>query len=104
MIKERVHLHCAGCLVSIALCLVAEAASFRNLGFEEARTNITVLEQTVPGIVSGRGPISDLLPGWDLSAFVPGVRTNSFAGLDIGFNAGIGFGGVSLYDTNARLI
>src|SRR6266446_4360871 len=46
------------------------AAPFRNLGFDDATTNSTILSTyQYPGLAApqGMGPTVDLLPGWQLS-------------------------------------
>jgi hypothetical protein len=74
--------------------LSAFAQPFRNLGFEEAVTNITeAVEPFRPGV--GYGPISDLLPGWQVRLESSRTGTNNVE--RIGLNVRLGTDIVSLY-------
>jgi hypothetical protein len=75
----------------------AAASPFSNLGFDEANTN-HVFDLNGDNTYY-YGPISELLPGWQLSA-----GTNAFAPNDlIGFNLSLpGPGYATLYSTNGN--
>lgn len=55
---------CWSALVSLLFTGVSQGASFRNLDFEEARTNS--LSRSTVTIIDYEGPAADLLPGWQL--------------------------------------
>src|SRR4030095_7179667 len=77
----------------IFISLTTEGAPFQNLGFDEATTNNVSFNPEIPG--TGVGPISELLPGWDLF-----WGTRHLGGL--GYNqvtAGLNY--ASVYDTNS---
>jgi len=67
-------------------------ASFQNLDFDSARTNITV--SLPPDQGAGYGPTSDLLPDWQL---LQGTSEISQVGLDLN---PISLGTASIYDAN----
>src|SRR5262245_34266808 len=81
-------------LVMSSLC-VADAASFQNLGFDDANTNNVRDPDGIPPIHLF-GPASEVLPGWQL--FRGGVPQT-----EIGLNhTPIGGGVASLYDRQSR--
>lgn len=56
-------------VVSLLLLVtrVVQGGEFINLDFELANTNTSQMFPTTLGFVYGSGPVSDLLPGWQLS-------------------------------------
>ena len=82
------------CALGLALSS-AFAATFQNLDFDSATTNITLSLPPDQGV--GYGPASDLLPGWQL-----------FQGTDpvsplVGYNLNpISLGVASIYDSNSQ--
>ena len=82
------------CALGLALSS-AFAATFQNLDFDSATTNITLSLPPDQGV--GYGPASDLLPGWQL-----------FQGTDpvsplVGYNLNpISLGVASIYDANSQ--
>jgi len=86
--------------ILFALCIFVSlttlGATFQNLGFDEATTNNVSFNPEIPG--TGVGPISELLPGWDLFS-----GTLQLGGL--GYNqitAGLNY--ASVYDTNSQYV
>jgi hypothetical protein len=86
-------------LICVFIADISKAAvsPFRNLGFDEANTN-HVFDLNGDNTYY-YGPISDLLPGWQLS-----TGTNASAPNDlIGFNLSLpGSGYATLYSTNGN--
>ena len=63
---------------AIAACgMKVSAAPFQNLGFDDANTNNISLTQTESGVI-GSGPVTDLLPGWQLLKGTNAVSTLGF--------------------------
>lgn len=64
--------------IALAANVVAHAAPFQNLGFDDAKTNSLSVD---PGpVLRGTGPTEDLLPGW---ALTKGVSPQSTMGLNL---------------------
>ena len=75
----------------IAGVLPAHAAALQNLGFDSAITNTITVDQGV-----SYGPVSDLLPGWQL---FQGSNQVSSIGYDLN---PIGLGVASIYDASSQ--
>ena len=86
---------CMAIVCALGLALPsAFAATFQNLDFDSATTNITLSLPPDQGV--GYGPASDLLPGWQL---FQGTDPVSLVGYDL---YPISFRVASLYDANSQ--